>query len=54
LAYERAVPCWYESALICKAFEMTDRLPRVLEHLKRGYRELEMRDELELFEAEWA
>ena len=36
LAYDRAVPCWYESALICKAFEMTDRLPRVLDHLKRG------------------
>ena len=43
-AYDRAVECWYESALICKAFEMTDRLPRVLDHLKRGYQELEMRD----------
>ena len=54
LAYDRAVECWYESALICKAFEMTDRLPRVLDHLKRGYQELEMRAELEQFEAEWA
>ena len=54
LAYDRAVECWYESALICKAFEMTDRLPRVLGHLKRGYQELEMREELEQFDAEWA
>lgn len=53
-AFDRAVECWYESALICKAFEMTDRLPRVLGHLKRGYQELEMRAELEQFDAEWA
>lgn len=53
-AYDRAVECWYESALICKAFEMTDRLPRVLGHLKRGYQELEMRTELQQFDAEWA
>ena len=53
-AYDRAVECWYESALICKAFEMTERLPRVLDHLKRGYQELEMRAELEQFDAEWA
>jgi len=53
-AYDRAVECWYESALICKVFEMTDRLPRVLGHLKRGYQELEMGAELEQFEAEWA
>ena len=25
-AYDRAVVCWEESALICKAFEMNDRL----------------------------
>jgi hypothetical protein len=52
-AYDRAVDSWYESALICKSFEMTDRLPRVLDHLKRGYRALEMHDELAQFDAEW-
>jgi hypothetical protein len=52
-AYDRAVDSWYESALICKSFEMTERLPRVLAHLKRGYRALEMYDELERFDAEW-
>jgi hypothetical protein len=36
-AYDRAVGSWYEGALICKTFEMTDRLPRLLGHLKRGY-----------------
>lgn len=53
-AYDRAVDSWYESALICKSFEMTERLPRVLDHLKRGYRELEMHDELAEFDAEWS
>ena len=43
LAYDRAVGCWYESALICKAFEMTDRLTAVLDHLRRGYQALDMR-----------
>jgi hypothetical protein len=52
-AYDRAVDSWYESALICKSFDMTERLPRVLEHLKRGYRELEMHEELDQFDAEW-
>jgi tetratricopeptide (TPR) repeat protein len=53
-AYDRAVDSWYESALICKAFDMTDRLPRVLGHLKRGYDALGMRDELARFDAEWS
>jgi tetratricopeptide (TPR) repeat protein len=53
-AYDRAVDSWYESALICKAFEMNDRLPRVLVHLKRGYEALDMRTELEQFDEEWA
>jgi tetratricopeptide (TPR) repeat protein len=52
-AYDRAVDSWYEGALICKSFDMTDRLPRVLDHLKRGYHALGMQDELEQFDAEW-
>lgn len=53
-AYDRAIVCWYEGALICKAFDMTERLARILDHLRRGYRALHMRDELEQFDAEWA
>jgi len=52
-AYERAVVCWEEGALICKAFEMNHRLRPLLTHLRRGYQALEMREELENFEAEW-
>ena len=52
-AYDRAVECWEEGALICKAFELTQRLGPMLTHLKRGYQALEMREELEEFDAEW-
>lgn len=52
-AYDRAVGCWYEGALICKTFEMTDRLPRLLDLLRHGYQALDMRDELNGFAAEW-
>ncbi len=52
--YDRAVACWYEGALICKTFEITDRLPRLLDLLRRGYQALEMRDELDAFAAEWS
>ena len=52
-AYERAIVCWHEGALICKAFEMTERLPRMLQHLKRGYGALRMREQLEQFDQEW-
>jgi tetratricopeptide (TPR) repeat protein len=51
--YGRAVACWYEGALICKTFEMTDRLPRLLGLLRSGYQALDMRDELDAFAAEW-
>ena len=53
-AYDRAVDSWYESALICKVFDMRERLPRVLDHLKRGYHALGMRNELAQFNAEWS
>ncbi len=52
-AYDRAVECWEEGALICKAFEMKDRLDPMLTHLKRGYAALNKREELEKFDAEW-
>lgn len=53
-AYDRAVDSWYESALICKVFDMKERLPRVLDHLKRGYHALGMHQELAQFSAEWS
>lgn len=53
-AYDRAVVCWEEGALICKAFELKDRLPPLVADLKRGYQALEMSEELENFDAEWA
>jgi tetratricopeptide (TPR) repeat protein len=52
-AYDQAVLSWRESAMICKVFEMTDRLPTLLGHLKRGYQRLRLREELEKFDAEW-
>jgi tetratricopeptide (TPR) repeat protein len=52
-AYDRAVVCWEEGALICKAFELKHRLRPLLTHLRRGYQALEMREELEKFDAEW-
>ena len=54
LAYDRAVVCWEEGALICRAFELKHRLPTMVGHLKRGYQALEMHEELETFDAEWA
>ena len=49
-AYDRAVMSWEEGALICKAFELEDRLRPLLTHLKRGYQALEMPEELEQFD----
>ena len=53
-AYDRAVVCWEESALICKAFELTDRLRPMLDPLEARLSSLEMREELEEFDAEWS
>ena len=52
-AYDRAVVSWEESALICKAFDLEDRLEPTLAHLRRGYVALRMRKELAEFDAEW-
>lgn len=53
-SYDRAVVCWEEGALICKVFELKHRLNPLVEHLRRGYEALEMREELENFDVEWA
>src|SRR5262249_40875162 len=45
-AYDRAVVCWEESALICMAFDLDERLQPTLAHLRRGYEALKMRKEL--------
>jgi hypothetical protein len=52
-AYERAVEAWEEAALVCKAFELKDRLPPMLAHVRRGYEKLKMKDELANFDAIW-
>ena len=53
-AYDRAVLCWEEGALICKSFDLKHRLGPMVAHLRRGYRALGMREELRNFDAEWA
>jgi len=52
-AYDRAVVCWQEGALICKAFELKHRIQPLTGHLRRGYEALGMREELVNFDAEW-
>jgi|APLak6261659701_1056019.scaffolds.fasta_scaffold00012_18 hypothetical protein len=52
-AFDRAVLAWEEAALICKSFEMGDRLPPLLGDLKRGYQALDRYEELAAFESEW-
>jgi tetratricopeptide (TPR) repeat protein len=53
-AFDRAVLSWAEAALVCKDFELRDRLAPILENLRQGYERLGMRDELETFDAEWS
>jgi tetratricopeptide (TPR) repeat protein len=53
-AYDRAVVCWEEGALICRSFELKDRERELLGHLRRGYEALGMREELATFDAEWS
>jgi tetratricopeptide (TPR) repeat protein len=52
-AYDRAVESWEEGALVCKVFEMKDRLPPTLTHVRRGYEKLKMKDELQHFDEIW-
>jgi hypothetical protein len=52
-AYDRAVEAWEEAALVCKAFEMKDRLAPVLTHVRRAYEKLRMKDELLHFDEIW-
>jgi hypothetical protein len=52
-AYDRAVVCWEEGALICKAFELKVRFRPLIDHLRRGYHALGMQEELTHFDSEW-
>jgi tetratricopeptide (TPR) repeat protein len=52
-AFDRATLSWAEAAMICKDFEMKDRLPKVLPNLRNGYERLGMREELKTFDADW-
>ena len=52
-AYDRAVVCWEEGALICKAFELKHRLDPMLTHLRHAYQALQSDEELEKFDEEW-
>ena len=52
-AYDRAVVCWEEGALICKAFELKHQLDPLLTHLRHAYQALERHEELEKFDEEW-
>jgi hypothetical protein len=52
-AYDRAVASWEGAALVCKTFELQDRLPPVLTHLRRGYEKLKRPDALRNFDANW-
>jgi tetratricopeptide (TPR) repeat protein len=52
-AIDRAVLSWLEAALLCKEFELKDRLAPVLTKLRHGYERLGMREELQAFDAEW-
>jgi tetratricopeptide (TPR) repeat protein len=52
-AYDRAVVCWEEGALICKAFELKHRMDPILTHLRHAYQALERHEELEKFDEEW-
>ena len=53
-AFDRAVLSWAEAALVCKDFDLKDRLDPLLDNWRRGYERLGMREELKTFDAEWS
>jgi hypothetical protein len=53
-ALERALASWEESALICKCFDLKERFRSMLDHLRRAYEGLGMRNELNNLEAIWS
>jgi len=53
-AFDRAVLSWAEAALVCKDFDLKDRLDPLLDNWRRGYERLGMREELKTFAAEWS
>jgi tetratricopeptide (TPR) repeat protein len=51
-AYDRAVASWEEAELLSRVFELPHRLRPVLEHLRRAYRKLGVKDRLAAVEAD--
>jgi tetratricopeptide (TPR) repeat protein len=51
-AYDRAVASWEEAELLSRAFELPHRLRPVLEHLRRGYRQLKNQEAVAAVETE--
>lgn len=51
-AYEKAVLSWEEAELLCAVFELNHRHQPMLEHLRRGYRKLGMRESLAALDKE--
>jgi tetratricopeptide (TPR) repeat protein len=52
-AFDRAVLSWAEAALVCKDFDLNDRLGPFLDNWRRGYQRLGMREELKTFDRDW-
>jgi tetratricopeptide (TPR) repeat protein len=52
-AFDRAVLSWAEAALVCKDFDLNDRLESFLDNWRRGYERLGMREELKTFDLDW-
>jgi tetratricopeptide (TPR) repeat protein len=52
-AFDRAVLSWAEAALVCKDFDLNDRLEPLLDNWRRGYERLGMSEELKTFDLDW-
>jgi tetratricopeptide (TPR) repeat protein len=52
-AFDRAVLSWAEAAMVCKDFDLNDRLDPFLDNWRRGYERLGMREELKTFDLDW-
>jgi tetratricopeptide (TPR) repeat protein len=52
-AFDRSVLSWVEAAMICRDFELKDRLTGVLPNLRKCYERLGMREELATFDSDW-
>jgi tetratricopeptide (TPR) repeat protein len=52
-AFDRAVLSWAEAAMVCRDFDLNDRLKPFLDNWRRGYERLGMREELKTFDLDW-